>query len=533
MLNLPNVSLLGLSQESQFFGAGFNYTNNKTLTINGYVIDLINSFGITGIWTGEQGINRIIADNPSFEGIVLNGVNFGSGRFQDITFDIGNDVRVKNYTATVLLAETGNLFNFTGTYYSGINTNNWQYLQSFEENYDFNKKQNGGYSYSHSASIQFNSGIGQLNAIDAAKNLAKSIFTGSALGFAFYSGYTNKRGKRFISESYNLIDNSCSFDESFDFDSDSGSYSVTRTNSFELGDNGIINVSENGTIRGIYRPTFDSAASAINIELDSAYPRCSGVFSTYAPANAFPLINSPTVQSRNFDIFNNNLGYSISFSNDITNSGSYFWDYSQQVTYSEGIARMTEEGSLIGRGENKTLAYNNAKTGFNLVKNTAANRATQFYSDNVGAPTTNFLEAQTVTHSPFRGTVDYSFNFSNEEVIVGTDGIKRIDVQIEENKPVYLYTEFNIINYKEIIQAQNNGTAGNRTITLNLQGERGVALSTYLDNAKTQVNNNIPLETDPFVLDASYSFNPNENNTQLNLTWNYNKLVGRTISVYG
>jgi hypothetical protein len=217
-LNFPNVSVLGLNQEARFFGAGFEYASFRRLSVAGTVNDLIVGFGITGIWTGVEGVLNTIQNNKNYQPLVLNGVDFGSGRIENISFDAGLDVRLKTYQANITVFDSGNLFNFTGTYYSGIDTSNFQYLQAFSENYAFNKKLNGGYSYSHDASMQFTSGVGQLNSIDAAQTLARTLFTGSNLGFAFYPGFADKQGKRYITEAYDTISNECSFQETFDFD---------------------------------------------------------------------------------------------------------------------------------------------------------------------------------------------------------------------------------------------------------------------------------------------------------------------------
>lgn len=204
-LYFQNVSSLSIQQQSRFFQAGFNYSANKNLNIRGLLTDLTNSFGVTGIWSGISDTNLAAID---YQPLLINGVNFGSGRITSINYDSDKDVRTKGYNATIEVLESGNLFNFTGSNYNGIDLRNSQYLEDFNENWSFSKKPNGGYSSNHSASIRFTTGVGNLNAIEAAKSLAKTLFTGSNLGFAFYSGYSNKQGKRFFTESYNLINKS-------------------------------------------------------------------------------------------------------------------------------------------------------------------------------------------------------------------------------------------------------------------------------------------------------------------------------------
>lgn len=529
-LNFPNITIVGLDQESRFFQAGFNYSNIQNITINGNILDLISSFGISGIWTGQEGIINTVKNNQNFESLTLNNVNFGSGRIQNISFDAGNDIKIKKYTANLLIYQTGNLTNFTGLYYSGIDISNFQYLDGFSENYSFVKKENGGYSYNHRADITFNSGIGNLNAIPAAKTLAKTLFTGFGLGFYFYSGYTSKIGKRFYSEVYNLINNSCSFDETFNFDVDSGNYSAIRINRFDINENGIIQVAEKGIIKGIVRPTYQQAINSLENEMNNAYERCSGIYNLYAPSNPYPLLIDPIVRGKTLDIFNNNIEYNLIFSNDISNSGIYFWNYTQQLNFSEGISKLIEDGQIRGRSQNRQMSYSNAINGFNIAKSSVANRSSNFYFNHIGN-SNNFLESKEETYSPYRATINYSYRFSNENVLAGSSGVKKIDFQINDNYPVYYYSKIDIFNFKEIIQPNLNDTVGSRNMKLTLYGERVTPLSSYLSNALTQLNGNIPTGLDPYIENTNYTFNQNDNIVEVNQLWRYTVPANKTIQL--
>ena len=519
-LNFPNVSLLSFDQQSRFFEAGLNYSNIQRLTINGNIIDLISSFGITGIWTGTEGILNTVANNSNFESLILNGKNFGSGRIQNISFNAGDDVKIDAYTANIIIYQTGNLYNLNQEYYSGIDVANFQYLTNLSESYNFIQKENGGYSYEHTAAITFNSGVGNLNAIQAAKSTAKTLFTGSALGFAFYSGYTSKIGKRFYTESYNKINNTCNFGETFDFDTDSGSYSIIRTNKFDIDDNGIIKVSENGNIKGIVRPTYQNAIDACDYEMDGAYSRCNEIYNIYAPANPYPLLSYPLIRGKTLDIFNNNLDYNILFSNDISNSGIYTWNYIQNLIFSESISKMSEDGEILGRSQNRQMAYQNAQIGFNIMKNGHIDRTNNFYLNHIGN-SYNFLEYKEEGFSPYKGIIRYSYRHSNENVVVGTGGVKKIDFQIDDNYPIYYYSKIDIFNYKEVIQKNLNNTVGSRSLKLTLFGERVTSLQDYISNAKEQINLYIPTGLNQYIINSSYSFNPNQNILEVDTVWNY------------
>lgn len=528
MLQFNNITQLGVTHQSRFFQAGFAYSTQKSLQINGLVLDLTNGDGVTGIWTG---IKDIVKNANDFLPIIINGKNLGTGQITSISFSPGNDVRQKSYSATIEIQEAGDLAQMVGSYYSGIRLEDFQYLNNFSESYNFTKKTNGGYGYTHDASIQFSSGLGDLNSIQSAQLLAKSLFENdSNLGFAFYSGFTNKRGKRYITEAYNLIDNSCSFSESFDFDANSGAYSAIHNHAFQIDQNGIITVSENTSIRGIENPNFQSALAALNTEKALAYPRCSGVFAQYAPSGSYPLLPSPVSDGTRFDLFANNLEYTLTFNNNRSNSGLYFWTYSQQVNRQNGIAKVTENGEIRGRGANPQESFQNARTGYLFVNNEVNARIQQFYNENVG---TNqiFLEAQSESYAPERATISYQKDYSDEPFIVGESGIKRILIRENQNIPIRAFNKYNILNYKEIAQDSKTASVGSKILSLTLIGEKPVPLSAYLSNANQQINQRIPIGLNHYVSDASYSFNPNENVVEVSVQWDYNKIQSATIQV--
>ncbi len=529
VLSFPNVSLLGLNQDSRFFGAGFQYASFQRIGIQGLLTDLTQSFGITGTWSGAQGLISTIKNNTDYQDLYLNGISFGSGRVESIDFDAGLDVRTKSYKASILVYNSGNLFNFTGAYYSGVNTANFQFLDSFNEDYAFDRKQNGGYSYTHNASIRFISGAGQLNAIGAAQQVARSLFTGSNLGFAFYSGYTNKQGKRYFTESYNLIDNACDFRETFDFDSDAGNYSALRSNAFELGENGIINVSESATIRGIENPNYQKALSAVGIEMTGAYYRCSGVAVNYYPSGVM-LLTTPIVNGRTIDIFSNNIGYNVTFTNDPSNSGTYFWNYTRQINRQDGVAGISEEGTILGRGPDRPTAFANAQIGLGTIRAGIAGRVTSLYSSVIGS-STNFLESKAESYAPYQGQDTYAYRYSNDPSLVSNTGVRRIDISEEDTSSIYQYNKINIFNYKEIAQDGHQSTVGSETLKVTMQGDKTATLPIFLNTALNEINTRLPSGNDTYLLECNYSFAPNEGTVDTNVTWVFNKPAVKTIAL--
>lgn len=527
-LNFPNVSVLGLSQDARFFEAGFQYSSFRHLSIAGSVNDLRETFGITGVWSGQEGVINTIRNNQDYQSLTLNGVNFGSGRIESISFDPGTDVRIKGYTANITVFDSGNLFNFTGLYYSGIDTSQFQYLQSFSESYAFTKKLNGGYGYSHDASIQFTSGVGQLNSIQAAQSVARTLFTGSNLGFAFYPGYTNKQGKRYVTETYNLIDNVCGFQETFDFDADDGNYSATQTVSVQIDAQGIVSASENGSIQGIENPNYQKALSAVAIEMTGSYYRCSGAANFYFPTGAL-LVSTPITQGRQIDIFNNQINYTVAFDNATGNRGTYLWDYTLQIARQDGVSTATENGTLYGRGENTTLAFQNAQIGFLVVRTGIAGRVAPLFV-NPYAPATNYLTQKEESYSPVQSQIGYSYQYSNDPTLISSAGIRRKEVTVENGKPTYQYNLVDIFNNSQIAQDGHQSNQGSTTIGVSMEGDKTVGMANFRAAAIAEFNARAPVGNDRYVGGCSYSYDPNDGSWNGSVTWLYNLSATKTLS---
>lgn len=526
-LNFPNVAVLGLTQQARFFGAGFQYASFRRLSIAGTLNDLAGTYGISGVWSGQEGLLATIRNNANYQPLVLNGVDFGSGRIESIDADAGLDVKLKGYTANIVIYDSGNLFNFTGTYYSGIETTNFANLAQFDESYSFTKPLNGGYSYSHDATIQFISGSQQLFAIGAAQSLARTLFTGGNLGFAFYPGHTDKQGKRYVTETYNLIDNSCGFQETFSFDNDNGAYSATYTTSVQLDDQGVVTATENGNIRGIENPNYQKALSAVGVEMTGSYYRCSGAAQTYFPTGAI-LITSPISQARAIDIFNNVVDYTVTFNNSPINQRSYYWDRTLSIALQDGVSTVTEQGSVQGRGENESVAFTNARTGFGIVLQGISGRCGALFTGPY-APATNYLVSKSQSFAPVQSRVTYGYSYSNDPTLIADSGVRRAEVTIDKNPPIYQYNKLGIIQVAEIAQNDYQGTLGAQGVNVAVEGDKTVGLPQLLSTAVGYINANAPAGTDRHVGAASYTYDINQNAANVSLTWRYGRSVSSTL----
>jgi hypothetical protein len=94
MIDFSNCSVFSYSHTSEFLGDIIHYRTTKNLSIKGSVYALTNTEGVAPIWSGISGL---VSSAIDYDSILLNGVDFGSGRINSISFTEGNDVRKKDY----------------------------------------------------------------------------------------------------------------------------------------------------------------------------------------------------------------------------------------------------------------------------------------------------------------------------------------------------------------------------------------------------------------------------------------------------
>jgi hypothetical protein len=263
--------------------------------------------------------------------------------------------------------------------------------------------------------------------------------------------------------------------------------------------------------------------------MTGSYYRCSGAAESYLPSGTI-LVTSPVVQGRTVDIFNNNIGYTVSFDNSPLNLRTYFWDYTQQTSLENGVGTVTEQGSVQGRGQNTTISFQNAQAGFTTVKAGIATRATTLFTSTFSSPI-NYLESKQEAFAPVRSNMGYSYQYSNDPSLIANVGIRRKNVTVSEDAPVYSYNHIDIFNLRQIIQDDKQSTIGAQTVTVDMEGDKTASLSTFRSAAVTEINSNKPVGLEVWVGDCSYSYNPNQNAMNARLTWLFNKTAQKTVNL--
>lgn len=532
MINFQGADLLSLSNRSNFLGDGIFKLNTTTaLTIEGWVTDLSNSAGVSGILSG---VENLIESSQDFQPVVLNGIDFGSGRVLSWEFSEGVWVRTCRYTANIEVYNSGELYNMTDQYYSGLQSlfnapqTQTPLIRELTEDFQFNLTREKEYSYTHNCSVSFWSGIGT-DPLQLAKNVASGLIYSSApFGFinAQYSGfYATSSGKKIYTENYNLITNQVNISQNFTSLPPSGCYSIQLKQSCQTDQDGITTTQENGNILGLCLPIYNSALSGLAVEVPKSFSRCSGIFQFYAPSGATPLNSEPISKNTTLDSFNGRITYNITYNNNPFYFNQYYWEYTASIQEDQNTIVTTAENGLIrGYGKLNTLEkFARAISGYNVVKTGILPRLEQFYFDFVGYNEPLHLIGRDEGRSPYRGEVTYSREYTDDPTFIDDPYIQKATVVINQNLPKHIFGTYNVLNQKEIVQIGGNTELAADTIQISLNTQRsgGFNLPYYINYCQgvcTRYKAGLTYDN-VFYRDAGYNFSDIEGNFDFSLTY--------------
>lgn len=508
-MDFNNVRILGYSHENRFFGDLFRYGVRKSISIEGSLLDLTNVSGVSpAIWSGETSLI-----GQDYSPIAINGVSFGSGRLINLSFEPGQDLQEKNYVASLEVQLTGNLFNVTGTYYQGVNTANFDLLESFSENFSFSQSSAGEKTFVHSVSLRAFSGAE--NPLTLAKNIASGLRDANNIT-GLLSGY-NQGGRRYYQETINKITNDYGFTETKTLSKETGNYSIQLTHALNLAENGFVSVTENAAIES---SGWNNVAQAINSEVIQSYGRCNEIFTAYGPSS-HPLNTKIVTLSKEFNEFENAASYAVTYSNDISLRTGFSWIYNHNIRKSNNIVNISEQGEFNGWGRLPSEKFSAAKNGYDAQKNGILGRIQNLYNT-IGTLLQTFRLINTeVSYSEFNGNVSYSYEYSNDPNYVLDPYIKQCSIQLNDAYPTQVFNTFEVANYDEIVQKMNLKTLGARNLSMNLVGKRNAQLVNYLTFAKNKCNQYVPSGQDTYIEGVNYSYNSGARNFSLSLGWKF------------
>jgi hypothetical protein len=504
MIDFSNCSVFSYSHTSEFLGDIIHYRTTKNLSIKGSVYALTNTEGVAPIWSGISGL---VSSAIDYDSILLNGVDFGSGRINSISFTEGNDVRKKDYAVDLTIYQTGNLYNVLSGFYSGLDFTNFDKMADLSESFTYQRTPNT--SYSHEVSLQ----VDCPNGLDIAKTIAASFL--SATNVTGFLGNYGLNIKKYSRESYNSVTNTSSFSENADFVQNSGAYSFNYTNSIRTDENGITNVTENGEVKGLVEPLSGSAMSGYNEQAGLVFSRCSGIYANYLTGE---LISAPIVKGTDINTFEGIVSYNYQYTNDPRIYNTYTWEYTHSLERNDqGIYNVNENGEIKGIGRKLDDKYTNAISAWTTIETGISGRCDSFYPGEYELKPIN----DKLSKSQFDGSVSYARVYTDDLSILNGENIKKREITVSDTFPTHLVNKFIVTNYKEVAQGAGIPTLGQRNLNLSLLGARSLAMTGYLNEAKVIAATLVPsgLGDDVYIADSSYSYSPIENNFNFSLSW--------------
>jgi len=477
MASFTNAQVLGISASSQFLGdRTARLRTVKSIEIEGF-IDSRSNTDLQGVSETQSTIDTLVSslNSPSTvtEEILVNSINFGTGKIVSVNFPAAaggakeNQILVGNYSASLEIYDSGDIaaLNEATDNLSIPDTN---FLEEFSENFSASRGDDDVYEFSHDLSLRYISGLQPdgaggteiINPISAAKTLAQSVFNQTLTSFNFIlggAGYDyDSVAKKYFNETYDLENGTASHQKRFSlFKTDGTTYSAQITNALEMGEDGIIKVTENGEIQGRAndQSTLIARAKAgANTEIANSFTRCSTAYTAYKSylstpaslpwlnANSSTLRNQSLSTSKTINANNGTVSYSVEYTDDKNiESVSLIKDRTIDFSKNGDICSVSEKGTITAVGVSKGGPATITASLSNLPSiSDVKTRCTNVYTKNRQTGTLKKVKASSsfagVTHEPNSGsnlggkTLEYTYEFTDDPEVfeAGTFSRKKV-----------------------------------------------------------------------------------------------------------
>jgi hypothetical protein len=517
-----NASLASFSHRLEYLGDNFNYRNTQQISLRGSLLE--NAFsGVSGIWEQMSGA---IEDSVDFSEITINGESFGSGILRSLVFAPGLDVRNKSYSAQVEVFSTGNFYNLTGTYYSGLSglgAFRLDLVAGLTESFDFVKTEDQTYQYDRNVSIEV---IGE-SGVQIAKSVAGLIYGQNFLlpfTNAFYPNFYLESGRKYRREVYNLEKGEFSFDESFRFQ-DQDPYIWLYTHSLTFSDKET-SVSENGNFRLVDVSDPSTLNSLFASGLSGAYTRCNSIYNIYATTGC-NLINAPVSQRVNKNTFVGSMDYSVAYSDNPNNLTGCIWDSTIEIQKNEGTYTVSENGSVRGQGirtYDPNDQYLRALSCYSGIQSGVYSRISgAFFTTgfNVNCQSGLYLSDSSWNDSEYEGLIDYNFGYTTNQGFNTSGTIDYTGLTTTIGEPIALFNTHGILNEKEIISPVYLGNSSlgvfSNDITIFGSGNE-FSLTNFTNVARGLIQ--VP-DGECYLSDLEFAFSPKDRRFTMKVDYSY------------
>ena len=478
MASFTNAQVLGISASSQFLGdRTARLRTIKTIDIEGF-IDSRSNVDLQGVSQTQSTIDTLVSSLNSTstvtEEILVNSINFGTGKIISVDFPAAaagakeNQILIGSYNATLEVYDSGDL-SALNEVTDNLSIPNTNFLEEFSESFSATRTDDDSYDFSHDLSLKYISGLQPdtsppyteiINPLTEAKTLAQSVFTQTLSSFNLALGLDTSYdydsvAKKYYNETYDLENGTANYQKRFSLlKTDGTTYSAQISNALEMGEDGIIKVTENGEIKGRADNQSDMIARAkagANTEIGNSFARCSTAYTAYKSylgssvpwldaSNTSTLRNQSLSTSKSINANGGSVNYSVEYTdNKNIESVSLIKERTIDFSKSENICTVSEKGTITQVGISKGGPATIAASLSNLpsVADVKA-RCTNVYTKNRQSGTLKKIKVNSsfrgVTNEPNSGsnlgskTLNYNYEFTDDPEIfeAGTFSKKQI-----------------------------------------------------------------------------------------------------------
>jgi hypothetical protein len=392
----------------------------------------------------------------------------------------------------------------------GITPSNFKNIDAISESFDYNRDQDGNFSYSHSVEV---SCAGNTNRLALAKFVALKLKQNNNISEleGLYGNDVNKLYEEKVDE----IRSTYSFTENGNWSNNLNSqlkYFSKINHSSTLGISGILVIKESGDIVGFGSDKFGSASVGYNAEIASAKNRCQTIFNSYSTSAYHPFKDFQNSLVKNQDIAGGKISYSIEYSNDHSMHDGYIHKFTIDKTKRGRFYDVSESGTISG-----TPALGRFALALSQVSSILSQVKSRLLAELSGI----HLITESRQYNEFDGVVSYSRKYSNDPDYIEREKIKRVSINISNQRSVNLNMAAGITGYKEIVQKLDVASISSKEIDIEMVVKKDASYKRdVLSLARNLVNENTPSE-ESYIESCEMTYDPFERNFKLKLKWNF------------
>jgi len=536
-MNFECLEILGLTQQCDFWGDNINYRNVQNFTVRGRVSGDRNAALIAPAWSGMSGL---MTYSSGYLPIYAQGIFLGTGKFTQLQFAGGTDVRDKIFTAGFQILKSGDLSNVTGSTYVGLSGafEFFPYLNSMTESYQYSQQNNLTTEFTRDINLALEKGY--INQVTGVHQILSGVLGSMAnLGIYFNPIPTHLSGvegvTRSINKAVDIINGTLSYSETFNYQS-GRSYVHEYQHSLSY-EEGIATVSEQGSVQGNRRTSgtgdrmqytnsgWASASTGI-------FTRVSGVFTRWQDQfqnSGCPLDTQPMERNITRDYSRGLISYNYSYNNDPAYKSGFYHSYEQSLTINDlGWIDVSINGILNTRQIDVSGALSNLNTHYKTtIYPQVSGYAFSGYSGSInffknpycygGYSGSLSLLNSKETYANRPAKIEYNFNFTDDPSYFPTGKFSKIKNTISNQEVTALVNTFRIVNFKELPQNSYQSNLGLITNNIEIVGS-GATLAEY----KTAASGRLVIPSgENWMVQNTYNFSPLKNTFSMSVGYNY------------